>query len=38
MVSKDAIKVVTGHSPFGWVLSAAWVGAAIYFFQQDQSF
>lgn len=39
MASKErAVKVVSDHGPLGWVLFVAWVGAAIYFYQQDPGF
>jgi hypothetical protein len=31
-------KVIYDHGPMGWVLFMAWVGAAIYFYQQDPGF
>jgi hypothetical protein len=38
MAHKDTIKVVTDHGPLSWTLFTAWVGAAIYFYQQDPGF
>lgn len=33
--NERAVKVINNHGPMGWILFTAWVGAAIYFFQQD---
>lgn len=39
MASKEqTVKVINAHGPMGWVLFMAWVGAAIYFYQQDPGF
>lgn len=35
---EQAVKVVSDHGPLGWTLFIAWVGAAIYFYQQDPGF
>ena len=39
MAGRDqAVKVVSDHGPWGWTLFVAWVGAVIYFYQQDPGF
>lgn len=36
--NQKIVKVVTDNAPLGWALFTAYVGAVIYFFQQDQTF
>lgn len=36
--NEKVVKVVNDHGPLGWVLFTAYIGAAIYFFQQNQTF
>ena len=36
--NEKAIKVVNDHGPMGWVLFMAYIGAAVYFFQQNETF
>lgn len=39
MASKEkTVKVVNDHGPAGWVMFTAWVGAVIYFYNQDPGF
>lgn len=32
------IKVANDHGPMGWVMFMAYIGAAVYFFQLNQTF
>lgn len=36
--NEKIIKVVTDQAPLGWVLFTAYIGAVVYFFQQDPNF
>ena len=36
--NQKVIKVVNDHGPMGWVLFMAYIGAAVYFFQQNETF
>jgi len=36
--NQKIVKVVTDNAPLGWALFTAYIGAVIYFFQQDQTF
>jgi hypothetical protein len=36
--SDKTVKVINDHGPLGWILFTAWVGAAIYFYQQNPGF
>ena len=39
MASKEkTVKVINDHGPMGWVFFVAWVGAVVYFYQQDPGF
>jgi hypothetical protein len=37
MAKYDKVKVIN-ESPLGWVFFMAYIGAAVYFYQQDQTF
>ena len=37
MAKYDKVKVIN-EGPLSWVFFVAWIGAAMYFFQQDSSF
>lgn len=36
--NQKVVKVVNDHGPMGWVLFTTYIGAAIYFFQQNETF
>lgn len=36
--NQKVVKVVNDHGPWGWVLFTAYIGAVIYFFQQNETF
>jgi hypothetical protein len=36
--NERTVKVINQHGPMGWILFTAYIGAAIYFYQQDPGF